>query len=251
VKEQVIRLENAELNFPRSESPLSIIKNSILSLLGNKKYRTNNTGLNDVSVTIHRGEIIGIIGKNGSGKSTLLRTMAGIYKLDSGWIGIDGQISLLAGVGVGMNKDLTGRENIHLYGSMLGNSREMMDGLTEEIIQFSELENFIDEPIRTYSSGMKARLGISVATAVKPDILLIDEVLGVGDPGFKKRSQKRIRDMMDDSNTVVIVSHSFSLLKQICDRILMMENGKIKCIGEPEMVIQEYYSAENENNLLN
>ena len=143
-----------------------------------------------------------------------MRTIAGIYKPDRGWIGIDGQISLLAGVGVGMNKELTGRENIHLYGSMLGNNRVTMEGLVDDIIQFSELENFIDQPLRTYSSGMKARLAISVATAVKPDILLIDEVLGVGDPGFKKRSQKRIREMMDDSNTVVIVSHSFSLLKK-------------------------------------
>ena len=170
--------------------------------------------------------------------------MAGIYKPDEGWIGINGQFSLLAGVGVGMNKDLTGRENIHLYGSMLGNEREVMDSMMDEIIAFSELEEFIDEPLRTYSSGMKARLGISVATAVKPDILLIDEVLGVGDPGFKKRSQQRIREMMDDSNTVVLVSHSFSLLKEICSRMIMMEKGKMKCIGTPEEVIAAYHEAE-------
>ena len=119
-----------------------------------------------------------------------------------------------------------------------------MDSLTEEIIQFSELQDFIDEPLRTYSSGMKARLGISVATAIKPDILLIDEVLGVGDPGFKKRSQERIRKMMDDSNTVVIVSHSFGLLKEICDRMIMMEKGSIKIVGTPDDVIAKYHEIE-------
>ncbi len=245
MSKQAIRLENAELNFPRRESPFSILKKFIWGQPKKKKNSMTNTGLSDVSLTINRGEIIGIIGKNGSGKSTLLRTIAGIYKLDNGWIGIDGQMSLLAGVGVGMNKDLTGRENIHLYGSMLGNDKTTMDSLIGDIIEFSELENFIDEPLRTYSSGMKARLGISVATAVKPDILLIDEVLGVGDPGFKKRSQKRIRDMMNDSNTVVIVSHSFSLLKEICDRMLMMENGKVKCIGKPADVIETYRLSED------
>ena len=119
-----------------------------------------------------------------------------------------------------------------------------MDSLTDEIIQFSELHDFIDEPLRTYSSGMKARLGIAVATAVKPDILLIDEVLGVGDPGFKKKSQEKIRKMMDDSNTVVIVSHSFGLLKEICDRMIMMEKGRIRIIGSPEEVISKYNEIE-------
>ena len=200
--------------------------------------------LENINLTINKGEIIGIIGRNGSSKSTLLKTMAGIYKPDEGWVGIDGDISLLSGVGVGMNKELTGRENIHLYGSILGHSRETMDGLMDEVIQFSELQEFIDEPLRTYSSGMKARLGISVATAVKPDILLIDEVLGVGDPGFKKRSQERIRKMMDDSNTVILVSHSFGLLKEICDRMLMMEKGNIKIMGTPDEVISKYYEIE-------
>jgi len=241
---QVLRLEGVDLNFPRKEGPFSILKNILLKPFGKSKIGPQTRGLSDATVTIHKGEIIGIIGRNGSGKSTLLRTMAGIYKPDKGWIGIDGQISLLAGVGVGMNSELTGRENIHLYGSMLGHEREVMDSMLDEIIAFSELEEFIDEPLRTYSSGMKARLGISVATAVKPDILLIDEVLGVGDPGFKKRSQQRIRDMMDDSNTVVLVSHSFRLLKEICSRMIMMEKGKIKCIGTPEEVIAAYHEAE-------
>jgi len=241
---QVLRLEGVHLSFPRKEGPLSILKRLLLKIIGKSKPGPQTCGLYDATLTVEKGEIIGIIGRNGSGKSTLLRTMAGIYKPDKGWIGINGQLSLLAGVGVGMNKDLTGRENIHLYGSMLGHERESMDSMMAEIIEFSELEEFIDEPLRMYSSGMKARLGISVATAVKPDILLIDEVLGVGDPGFKKRSQQRIRDMMNDSNTVILVSHSFSLLKEICSRMIMMEKGKMKCIGTPEEVIAAYHEAE-------
>ena len=213
-------------------------------LLGKKVLRPSFRALNNIDLKINKGEVIGIIGRNGSSKSTLLRVMAGIYIPNEGSVGIGGNISLLSGVGLGMNINLTGRENIHLYGSILGHSRETMESLTDEIIEFSELQEFIDEPLRTYSSGMKARLGISVATAVKPDILLIDEVLGVGDPGFKKRSKERIRKMMDDSNTVIMVSHSFSLLKEICDRMIMMEKGNIKIIGTPEEVIAKYHEIE-------
>tara|TARA_B110000459_G_scaffold21305_1_gene20514 strand:- start:8317 stop:9054 length:738 start_codon:yes stop_codon:yes gene_type:complete len=241
---QVLCIEGVELYFPRKEGPLSTLKRLLMKLFGGRAVGPQTRGLSGINLTIEKGEIIGIIGRNGSGKSTLLRTIAGIYKPDSGWIGIAGQTSLLAGVGVGMNKDLTGRENIHLYGSMLGHEQQHMESMMAEIIQFSELEEFIDEPLRTYSSGMKARLGISVATAVKPDILLIDEVLGVGDPGFKKRSQQRIRDMMDDSNTVILVSHSFSLLKDICSRMIMMEKGKMKIVGTPDEVIAAYHEAE-------
>ena len=237
-------LDGVGLDFPRSEGPISILLRGLAGFIGKKKEGPITVGLADINISIDKGEILGVIGRNGSGKSTLLKAMAGIYKPDNGWVGIDGDISLLSGVGVGMNANLTGRENIHLYGSILGHNKETMDKLIAGIIEFSELDGFIDEPLRTYSSGMKARLGISVATAVKPDILLIDEVLGVGDPGFKKRSQERIRSLMDDSNTVVIVSHSFGLLKEICDRMIMMEKGKIKILGTPEEVIKMYHDTE-------
>lgn len=240
----VLELDNITLDYPKGQSVLSIIKRKILQLLRKKTIAPHYRGLDGINLTINRGEVIGVIGRNGSGKSTLLKVMAGIFTPDEGTVFIDGDISLLSGVGQGMNKHLTGRENIHLYGSILGHSKETMDSLTEQIIEFSELHDFIDEPLRTYSSGMRARLGISVATAVKPDLLLIDEVLGVGDPGFKKKSQEKIRKMMDDSNTVIIVSHSFGLLKEICDRMIMMEKGRIRIIGTPEEVISEYKQIE-------
>ena len=240
----VLKLEQVVLDYPKKESIINFLKRKLGLILGKKSRSPHFRALNQIDLTINKGEVIGIIGRNGSSKSTLLKTMAGIYHPTEGKVVMDGDISLLSGVGLGMNKNLSGRENIHLYGSILGHSRITMDSLTEEIIQFSELHEFIDEPLRTYSSGMKARLGISVATAVKPDILLIDEVLGVGDPGFKKRSQERIRRMMDDSNTVVIVSHSFGLLKEICDRMIMMEKGSIKIIGTPDDVIAKYHEIE-------
>ena len=240
----VLELNEITLEYPKSQSLLTIIKRKVLHLLGKNATAPHYKGLDEVNLTINRGEVIGVIGRNGSSKSTLLKVMAGIFAPDAGNVSINGDISLLSGVGQGMNKHLTGRESIHLYGSILGHSKDVMDSLTDEIIQFSELHDFIDEPLRTYSSGMKARLGISVATAVKPDILLIDEVLGVGDPGFKKKSQEKIRKMMDDSNTVVIVSHSFGLLKEICDRMIMMEKGRIRIIGTPDEVIAKYNEIE-------
>ena len=240
----VLELNQIILDYPKKESFGSFLKRKAMRFFGKKDSAPHYRALEDINLSINRGEVIGVIGRNGSSKSTLLKIMAGIFAPNQGAVSIDGDISLLSGVGLGMNQNLTGRENIHLYGSILGHSKQTMDSLTDEIIQFSELHDFIDEPLRTYSSGMKARLGIAVATAVKPDILLIDEVLGVGDPGFKKKSQEKIRKMMDDSNTVVIVSHSFGLLKEICDRMIMMEKGRIRIIGSPEEVISKYNEIE-------
>ena len=240
----VLKLNQIILDYPKKESFGNFLKRKAMRFFGKKYSAPHYRALEDVNLTVNRGEVIGVIGRNGSSKSTLLKIMAGIFAPNQGTVSIDGDISLLSGVGLGMNKNLTGRENIHLYGSILGHSKETMDSLTDEIIEFSELHDFIDEPLRTYSSGMKARLGIAVATAVKPDILLIDEVLGVGDPGFKKKSQEKIRKMMDDSNTVIIVSHSFGLLKEICDRMIMMEKGRIRIIGSPDEVIAKYNEIE-------
>ena len=240
----VLELDQIILDYPKKESFGSFLKRKVMRFFGKKGSAPHYRALEDINLSINRGEVIGVIGRNGSSKSTLLKIMAGIFAPNQGTVSIDGDISLLSGVGLGMNQNLTGRENIHLYGSILGHSKQTMDSLTDEIIKFSELHDFIDEPLRTYSSGMKARLGIAVATAVKPDILLIDEVLGVGDPGFKKKSQEKIRKMMDDSNTVVIVSHSFGLLKEICDRMIMMEKGRIRIIGSPEEVISKYNEIE-------
>jgi ABC-type polysaccharide/polyol phosphate transport system ATPase subunit len=219
------------------------IQNLTLEYPVPRKYRKENiepSGIRDINLSVRKGEVLGIIGHNGSGKSTLLKLMAGVFPPDTGSIAIRGSVSLLAGVGVGFHKDLTGRENAYLYGALMGRTQEQIDNLIDEIQQFAELKHHFDRPFRTYSSGMKSRLGISVATAFNPDLLLIDEVLGVGDASFKEKSKRRVRQMIDESGAVVIVSHSLGLLKEICDRIIVLENGKIVYKGDPVIAVETY-----------
>ncbi len=234
--ESVIEIEKVSLSFPRRKSLVQLI----LGLLN--KQPNEFTALNSINLDIKQGEIIGVIGTNGCGKSTLLRVISGIYPPDHGHCKVKGNISLLAGLGTGFSGHQTGRENAILYASILGYSEEKIIKKLPEIISFSELEEFIDEPIRTYSAGMKARLGLAVASAIQPEILLIDEVLGVGDPMFKEKSTNRIMEMVQEAGTVVIVSHSFGMLSKICDRIVLMEKGEIIAEGEPTKVIQTYYN---------
>lgn len=238
----VINVDEISMSFPLTRPGLGTIKENLMhSLTGKISKPKERTVLSKISLQVNRGEVLGIIGRNGSGKSTLLRVISGIYRPTKGHVQSLGKLFLLAGIRIGFTGNLTGRENAHLYGSILGHSREQMEKLMPDIIEFSELKDYIDFPLRTYSSGMTARLGFSVATAVQPEILLIDEVLAVGDQEFKERSKKRILEMVKDAGTVVIVSHSFNLLKTICDRILLMENGKIKTVDEPEYVIEVYH----------
>jgi ABC-type polysaccharide/polyol phosphate transport system ATPase subunit len=232
-----VEMENVTLHFPKQRNALKLL----INLFTRKKERF--TALKNVSLEIKKGEVIGIIGKNGSGKSTLLRVISGIYPADEGNCKAAGNVSLLAGLGTGFSGHQTGRENAILYGSILGYEEDLMASKLPEIIEFSELGNFIDEPVRTYSSGMKARLGLAVASAINPDILLIDEVLGVGDPQFKEKSKKRILDLVKSTGTVVIVSHSFGLLSEICDRLVFIDKGEIAGIGTPEEMIKLYYST--------
>ena len=211
-----------------------------------RKYRKEKylpSGIRNISLDVKKGEILGIIGKNGSGKSTLLKLMAGIFPPDSGIISIRGSVSLLAGVGVGFHKDLTGRENAYLYGALMGRNQQQIDRLIVDIQEFTELEHHFDRPLRTHSSGMKSRLGISVATAFEPDLLLIDEVLGVGDASFREKSKIKVRKLIENSGAVVMVSHSMALLSDICDKIVLIENGSIVFIGDPKESIKKYMES--------
>ena len=207
-----------------------------------RKEDIQSSGVRKISLEVKQGEVLGIVGRNGSGKSTLLKMMAGVFPPDSGTISTRGSVSLLAGVGVGFHKELTGRENAYLYGALMGRTQTQIDELIDEIRSFAELEHHFDRPIRTYSSGMKSRLGISVATAFKPDLLLIDEVLGVGDASFRKKSEERVKEMIAESGTVVIVSHSLGLLSSICSRIILLENGSIVSSGDPNETLKNYSS---------
>jgi lipopolysaccharide transport system ATP-binding protein len=230
----VMRLENITLEYPVP-----------------RQYRKEDvrpSGVRDISLEVKQGEVLGIIGRNGSGKSTLLKMMAGVFPPDSGTISTRGSVSLLAGVGVGFHKELTGRENAYLYGALMGRTTEQIDYLIEEIQSFAELEHHFDRPIRTYSSGMKSRLGISVATSFKPDLLLIDEVLGVGDASFRKKSEERVKEMISESGTVVIVSHSLGMLKTICHRIIVLERGSVRHEGDVELGLDLYVNGQKDTN---
>lgn len=195
----------------------------------------------NVSFSVEKGEIWGIIGKNGSGKSTLLKAIAGIFSADGGSIDLkDHSVSLLS-IGVGFQKNLSGRENIMLSGMLLGFSEEQVLAKMDEIIAFSELEDFIDKPVRTYSSGMHSKLAFSITAVLETEIMLVDEVLSVGDEHFKKKSLKKMKSLINDKNrTVLIVSHSMPTLKELCTKVMWMHNGEIRKIGEPEAVLKEY-----------
>lgn len=223
---KVLELENIALTYPQSRLE--------------KKKKMTPSKIGPINAEIFDSEIVGIIGRNGSGKSTLLRIMGGVFPPDEGQVRISGTISLLAGVGVGFNKNLTGLENTYLYASLMGWKKKQIDNKLDDIIAFSELGHHFERPIKTYSSGMKARLGISVATAFRPDILLIDEVLGVGDASFRKKSERRVREMIGKSGTVVIVSHSQNFMAELCDRIILMEKGEIVAIGPPSEMYKLY-----------
>ena len=235
-----IQLNDISLHFPKQRNPLAIVLDFI------KKNDRKFTALKDVNIEINQGEVVGIIGRNGSGKSTLLRVISGIYPPDTGEVHAAGDISLLAGLGTGFSGHQTGRENALLYGSILGHNEDEMREKLDEIIDFSELGDFIDEPLRTYSAGMKARLGLAVASAIHPHILLIDEVLGVGDPNFKEKSKEKILSMVKGASTVVIVSHSFGLMTDICDRVILLHHGEVMHDGPPQESIKKYYEIAGE-----
>ena len=240
-----IRLEDVHLNFPRTKAFLGSVEQSIGTFLNlRKSFDDSIPALNGVSLDVKEGEVMGVIGRNGSGKSTMLRAISGIYRPDKGRVLCKGKISLLARLGVGFNVNLTGRENIYLSSSILGLSKIEVDALIETIIDFSGINDFIDQPLRTYSSGMRARLGFAVVSAIKPETLLIDEVLSVGDQEFREVSALRIKEMVKQARTVLIVSHNFNTLREICNRMVLLDKGKIKAIGEPEEVIEAYSKLE-------
>lgn len=217
------------------------IKQNLLSFRKNKV--DSFTAVKGISFYVREGEILGIIGKNGSGKSTTLNALAGIFSPDSGTIDLKGHSISLLSIGVGFQKEMTGRENIILSGMLLGFSEQQVRAKMQEIIDFAELGKFIDMPVRTYSSGMFSKLAFSITAILETDIILIDEVLSVGDQKFKKKSYDKMKSLISNRNrTVVIVSHSLTTLEELCDTVMWMHDGEIRRIGEPTEVLQEYVS---------
>ena len=215
------------------------IKKTLLHLKRQKPDRF--VAVKGISFYVREGEILGIIGKNGSGKSTTLNALAGIFSPDSGSIDLNGHSISLLSIGVGFIKEMSGRENIILSGMLLGFTEEQVKAKEQEIIDFAEIGEFIDMPVRTYSSGMYSKLAFSITAILETDIMLIDEVLSVGDQKFKKKSYEKMKSLISNKDrTVVIVSHSIETLKQLCDTVMWMHEGQIKRIGDPDEVLDEY-----------
>lgn len=240
-----IQLTDVALDYPKNKKGFARVSEFLTG-----RFRKKASGgksffraLNEITLTINKGEVIGIMGPNGSGKSTLLRVIAGIYAPDNGSVKVKGNATLLAGVGTGFQGDLTGRENIMLSGSIHGFRQEEVRKLEEDIIEFSGIRDFIDDPIRTYSAGMRARLGFAIISNLEPDILLLDEVMSVGDHEFKKKSRARIEELIKGDATVVIVSHTKSIIKSLCSKVYAISNGKIVTDGDLESAF-EFYESE-------
>lgn len=213
-----------------------------------KSERSNFEAIRGISFSIKEGEIVGIIGKNGSGKSTLLRALANIFAPDEGSIDIYNHTMSLMAIGVGFQTNLTGRENIILSGMLLGFEEEFIRSKVKEIIEFSELGDFIDVPVKNYSSGMHSKLAFSITSVLETDIMLIDEVLSVGDARFRKKSENKMRELISDKHrTVVIVSHSIGTLRSLCDKVIWMHDGEIRMYGETNMVLDEYLAFMEED----
>lgn len=197
--------------------------------------------LHGVSFEIAQGEIVGLIGRNGSGKSTLLRVLAGIFEADRGYVDLHGHTVSLLALGVGFQKQLSGRENIYLSGLLMGFSKQRIDSQIQEIIDFSELGQFIDRPVQTYSSGMQSKLGFAITAILKTDIILVDEVLSVGDTHFKKKSFDKMKELIAEKNrTVIIVSHNTSTIQEICEKVIWLHDGDVKMIGDTSEVAYLY-----------
>ncbi len=231
-----IKVDNLTIKY-RSLTGMSIQKN----FFQKHTKRTEYTAIDHLSFEVEKGEIFGLVGRNGSGKSTLLRAVGGMLAPDGGSVDLYGQSVSLLAIGVGFKPEMTGRENIYIAGLLLGFGQREIKEKEQEIIDFSELEEFIDMPVRTYSSGMYSRLGFAITASLETDILLIDEVLSVGDERFQKKSYKKMQQLiMDQEKTVVICSHNRSVLHGLCSRILWMEKGKMVEMGDADTVLSDY-----------
>ncbi|GIO35160.1 teichoic acid ABC transporter ATP-binding protein [Paenibacillus antibioticophila] len=237
---QSIDVKHVSMKYRLAAEKVNSMKHYLIKRAKRQLIYEDFYALQDISFSVEQGEVFGIVGRNGAGKSTLLKLAAGILKPTHGEIQRKGNIAPLIELGAGFNSELTGMENIYLNGLVLGYPRKLIEQHVEEIIDFSEIGKFIHTPLKNYSSGMKARLGFSIATIIKPDILILDEVLSVGDFKFKEKSEAKIMSMIDEGTTVLFVSHSIQQIEKLCHRVMWLENGKVKEIGKTAEVCRRY-----------
>lgn len=244
-QEYSIVAENISMHFNMASERLESLKEYFIKLLKRQLFFKDFVAVNDVSFKIKKGEVFGIVGTNGSGKSTTLKMISGILKPTSGKITINGNIAPLIELGAGFDGELTARENIYLNGAVLGYSKKYIDEHFDQIVDFAELRDFLDMPIKNYSSGMVARIAFAIATVITPDILIVDEILSVGDFLFQEKCEKRINELMEGGTTIVIVSHTIAQIERLCDRVMWIEKGNLKMLGETSEVCQSYKNIAN------
>lgn len=246
-KSLAMKIENVSMKFNLSSEKVDNIKEYVIKMIKKELMFQEFWALRDISFEVQKGDRVGIMGLNGAGKSTLLKVISGVLKATQGTVTTNGKIAPLLELGAGFDRQYTGAENIYLYGAMLGYSKEFLEARYDEIVEFSELGSFIDMPVKNYSSGMRARLGFSVATIVEPDILILDEVLSVGDAKFRKKCENRIQSMLDKGVTVIFVSHSTSQVLRMCNKGILLEQGRLIAQGDVEDVVSVYEAKMSEN----
>jgi ABC-2 type transport system ATP-binding protein len=242
----IVSVKNISLKFKMEQNRANSLKEFCVRWLKRDLKSEDFWALTDVSFDVEKGDVIGIIGHNGAGKSTLLKVISGIMKPTKGMIEAHGNIVPMLELGSGFDMELSGRENIYLNGAILGYSEEFLNEKYDEIVAFSELGNFIEAPLRTYSSGMLARLAFSVACIVEPEILIVDEILSVGDADFQEKSRARMMELMTGGTTVFFVSHSLKQIREMCNKVVWLEHGKIQAVGKTGEICDKYEGAKHE-----
>ena len=244
-KQPAIIVDNVSMKFNLSKEKVDSLKDYIIKSIKKEIKYNEFWALQNVSFTVEKGDRVGILGLNGAGKSTLLKVIAGVFKPTEGSVTKHGKMVPLLELGAGFDQQYTGKENIYLYGAMLGYSKEFIDEKYDEIVKFSELKDFIDVPIKNYSSGMKSRLGFSIATVVSPKILILDDVLSVGAAKFRKKREKKVLSMFDSGVTVLFVSHSLAQVQRICNKAMILEKGKLIAYGDIDTISKQYEKMTN------
>ena len=235
-----IEVDNVSMKFNLSREKVDSLKDYIFKTIKREIQYNEFWALKNVSFSVEKGDRVGILGLNGAGKSTLLKVISGVFKPTEGHVDKHGKMVPLLELGAGFDPQYTGKENIYLYGAMLGYTKKFIDSKYDEIVEFSELQKFMDVPVKNYSSGMKSRLGFSIATVVEPKILILDEVLSVGDAKFRKKSEKKIMSMFDSGVTVLFVSHSLEQVQRLCNKAMILEKGKLIAYGDIDQISEQY-----------
>ena len=241
--QKIIEVNNVSIKFKMTKEQIFSLKEYFIKFIKRQLEFEEFNALTNVSFSVNKGDILGVIGHNGAGKSTMLKVISGIMKPTNGSIKVDGVISPLIELGSGFDMELTARENIFLNGYILGYSKKFIKEHFNEIVEFSELSEFLDVPVKNFSSGMVARLGFAIATIVKPEILIVDEILSVGDFKFQEKSEKKIKEMLLSGTTVILVSHDIAQIEEICTKVLWLEHGRVKGYGNTKEICEEYKNS--------